>query len=269
MKTITSIIVCLFLSFAIHAQVPSPLFYHTYYRHVLINYENQLIPYTDIISEFSFDNGYKRGFHSCNKDSTGIFINNNFYKNYCSVLSGVDTINTINWNSEKLPHQIDSTLFYKKMMYSWLIYKLDEKQLNEDTLKKMRLLIPTSGWTNESWKLTKVIFCKDSANIITKTISHTSGPRLITLSDSLNGIQYKIRSGRLNHRRTKKLNDDINLLCEFEVCECIKDEYYPPLLQYFDGKKEHNYLIPIGCKSEKRFLKLFSDLFKYLRFKDG
>ncbi len=269
MKTITSIILCLFLSFAIHAQVPSPLFYQTYYRHVLISYENQLIPYTDIISEFSFDNGYMRGFHNCINDSIGIFINNTFYKNHCSVLSGVDTINTINWNSEKLPLQIDSTLFFKKMMYSWLIYKLDERQLNEDTVKKLRLLMPANFLSKGSWILTKVNFYNDSANILTKTIPYSSGPQLITIGDELNGIHYNSKRGKLNNRRAKKLNNEINLLCQLGVNECIKDDYYPPLLQYFDGEKEHNFLIPIGCKSEKRFLKLFSDLFKYLRFKDG
>ncbi len=49
-----------------------------------------------------------------------------------------------------------------------------------------------------------------------------------------NSIQIVFKN-YLNHLLILKFYE--SLLCEFEVCECIKDEYYPPLLQYFDGKR--------------------------------
>ncbi len=225
----------------------------------MVNYNDSLLPYTEVISIFY---GYPiliNGIQNFNESDLGnlshCWIKGKSYRIKYVKLQRVDTVNTIRWFDGKLPFtRIDSSILKKKIGYSLMLFIFNEKRLNENNVKKIRLLFPEDNISAQGkWRMIKVLLYNDSI-VINKKVS-----------DVFDTVGYRIianYSNRIRETKRKSLLKELSSLEEFEGCECFQDNYYPMLLEYFDGCKERTYIISNRCKNndnlERKYAKVIN-----------
>ena len=211
------------------------------YRHVLINYGNGWQPHTEVTSEFSPYKKLWTGFHYCSDFQEEVrYWNGGACRRSCIELTIVDTVNALYWpfgNNDSLNE-------YRKNLYSFMLYNLEEKRLNIDTVKKIRLLFPSYYPNTDPWNVIKVMFYNDSTVFIQKRVDNPYYDNIETVT------------GIISLRKRQKLIREIELLKQFGVSECISGNYYP-LIEYFDGSAEHIFIFSKRCMSDKKIYKQY------------
>jgi hypothetical protein len=184
------------------------------------------------------------------EDSSYYFINGRVYKVLYHKNNDTDTINTTLWFNGKLPTDSqDSALFHIKVMYSYLLYKSNEKRLNEDDIVKVRYLFPIDNNVEGDWFLSKVLFLNDSSTYTKKVIDSNGKTYEKT---------YKIK--KIKQKNLEKLLNELSEIRKYTGWECVYTGSYPSLLEYYDGKSEHTFLISKKCKIDKDLEKLYKNI---------
>jgi hypothetical protein len=225
------------------------------YQYLIVNFNGHLLNYTSQVSDFNYFEWITSGFHDYkNQDSIGVFFGNG---NRCKLqfikVPEIDTINTVRWPDGNLPKSSqDSAIFKKKVWYSYMLFKFNENRLYKDSIRVIRLLLPADNISAQGkWYLFKVMFYKDSTIITAK------------LSDKADTNDRKIIKSvtkRISHKNRNSLLKEIDYLENFSGYECFQSNYYPWLLEYYDGKSEHCYIISNKCKGEKELKKRYGKI---------
>jgi hypothetical protein len=165
----------------------------------------------------------------------------------------IDTVNTIRWLINELPSaQCDSNLLWRKIKYAHILYKFGEIRLNSDTIKTIRLLFPEDIFEGHGkWWLCKILFLKDS----TVSISKTSD-----IADTVGRMTLDSKSKKLKPKESESLFYDLKILEKYQGYECFRGDYFPYLLEYYDGKQEHCYILSGSCKEDKELWKQYGKL---------
>lgn len=212
------------------------------YRHVLINYGNGWQPHTEVTSEFAPYKNLRTGFHYCSDFQKDVmYWTGGACHRKCVELTGVDTVNSLYW-----PYGTNDSLHeYRKNLYSFMLDKFGEERLNIDTVKKIRLLLPSYYLNTDSWDVIKVLSYDDSAVLIRKRMDYPYYDRIETVT------------GKISLRKRQKLIKEIELLNRAGVYECVSDNHYYPLIEYFDGYSERTFIFPKKCLSDKEIYKRY------------
>lgn len=221
-----------------------PIF-KTKYQHLVVNYNDQFLKYTDVISIFDGANILKHGLMlpAEHEDDGVYFINGVNYKHQFYEISQIDTINTVRWLNGNLPqNHNDSSSFEKKIKYSYILYKFNETRLNQDTLKKVRLVLPEDQYNGQGkWTMYEIIFYKDSTvlNLKQSDVIDTIGRRTI------NSVSKKLKI-----KNSISIFNDLKEISKSKGYECFQNDYYPWLLEYYDGTLEHSFIFSNRCKED-------------------
>jgi hypothetical protein len=236
--------------------------YKTKYQYIVFKINDKYLNYTDMISIFGNYNLLLKGFSIIRKDSDSMdfFYNGKNYKHQYYQIPIIDTIDNVKWVVDSNMYTMDdSTCFDKKIEYSFLLNKFNEKRLNEDSIRKMRLLFPEDMYVaQKKWRLYKILFYQDSAVLIKKIsdIIDTTG-RGVTES------KVKI----LNNNEKAVLLSTFDDLLKFDGLECTTNKLYPWLLEYYDGNSEHYYFYSRNSHAARKTKKQCDILIhKILRF---
>ncbi|NOU46949.1 MAG: hypothetical protein HOO86_07805 [Bacteroidales bacterium] len=229
------------------------------YQHLVINYNDQFINCTDISFYIFRTNVLFLGFHDLEPDEDkGVWFidGKNYRKQYCKVQK-IDTINTIRWVHGGLPKtSVDTLIFGMKMKYAFVLHKLNEKRIQEDSVKAIRLLLPLDKQSDYGiWNMVKVLFYKDSTVCETKFL-HSVEFEGLKLAESKSTI--------LSTKLSKKLLDDLNILGKYESLEKLNKEYYYWLLEYYDGKQAHLYIFSKDAKADRKLERIHGRIIRKL-----
>jgi len=232
---------------------------NTNYQYLLVRYNENTIKLTNVITIVNHQHVLMNGFQNLEKFENGesYYIKGKNYISKYHKIAKIDTVNTVLWFDGKLPeNKQDSVLFYKKIMYSFVLYKNNEKRLNEDNVVKVRLLVPEENiYAQGKWHLIKASFSVDSAVCITK---------LSDIIDSTGRKVIKTHAKKISQRKQMGLLKELNRLSKYKGYECLKDNYYPMLLEYYDGNIEHTYIISNRCKIDNDLKHLYENVISKL-----
>ncbi|MDZ4204654.1 MAG: hypothetical protein U1C46_07525 [Bacteroidales bacterium] len=254
MKILLIILICIiaYVNVSVGQVIDTLPVYKTRYQHLIVNYNNQFLKYTEMITVLWNDHALISGFKDFDKhdEDHTYFINGKNHKRTYYFSPNVDTVNTIRWFDGKLPqNNYDSIFFDKKIRYSFVLYRNHEKRLNEDNVVKVRMLVPEDNKSAQGkWRLVKASFYVDSAVCITK---------LSDITDSTGREVIRTKEKKIIPRKQKSLLKELNKLGKYEGCECFQDNFYPILLEYYDGNIEQTYIISNRCKIDKNLKRLY------------
>lgn len=245
------------LSFLSFGQIPTPIIKDVKYQHYVINYNGKWVKLTEIPPVFNTSLNLIYGLISpaAEYDSMVDFFEGKTYKRYFVASKTIDTINNISWLNGDLPQNTqDSALFRKKILYSYILYKFNETRLDEDTVRKLVMLMP-DNWIEGGTKcsLRKVLFYPGSVIVNRKVINLSEVKERKIIYD-----KTKIYKNKKN--KIRLINKNISKLKEYNGYECFRKNTVPIIIFYFDGKKERTFIVSRRCFKEQKSNRMFNML---------
>ncbi len=224
-----------------------------YLQHIQFVYHDELLDFTS--TNFMGSWILVPGFINCREDVYAYSLpDGRFYVYKCKLIPEIKTINTINWLVGTEPiSSSDSSVLTAKMKYNFVMDKFGEGRLNDDTVKKIRLLYPGSHFNIETdLILIKTIFYQDSIIMERKIIRDIKKPVVETI--------------RLfpKEKKVTRIERLIKHLSNSPCNECFHPDLYPPLLEYYDGDLEHTYISSKKCLPDKENYKHYEKIIMLL-----
>jgi len=222
-------------------------------------YNDSLLKLTNVIYLTEGYNVWTNGFQNIDKhvEYDWVFYKGENYKLKYYIIPKIDTINSTKWFYAQQPtNGIDSSVLMKKIEYSFILFNLKERRLNEDTIKKVRILLPSDNISAQGeWTVVKLLLYQDSTTCLKKAY---------TISDTSRSNIVKTHSKKISRNKQKSLIKELKILEGYKGYECFQDNYYPILLEYYDGSIERTFIISNRCKEDKKLIHTYENVIRYI-----